>query len=156
MKGNDISAQILGWTNHQGHDYRKKIPNCILGCSVQCRGVLCCDSLLLGGGLSHLGFAHTVAGLPWVRAALATCAGGRAVLLKPGWARDLIADFFFLCIFEMGWKDLKRSAHCYRAWATMSTVTWAPWSPENGTSFPAIKILLPIQVSKWSHVTLYH
>lgn len=41
------------------------------------------------------GFAHTVAGLPWVRAALTTCAGGRVVLLKPGWARALIDVFFF-------------------------------------------------------------
>lgn len=81
-------------------------------------------------------FVHTEAGLPWVRAALTTCPGGRALQLKPGWARALIDDFFFLyfCIFEMGWKDLKRSAHCHRAWATTCTVPWAPWSPENGTS----------------------
>lgn len=31
--------------------------------------------------------------------------------------------FLYLCLFEMGWKDLKRSAHCHRAWATMCTVT---------------------------------
>lgn len=42
--------------------------------------------------------------------------------------------FFFSTSSFLRWKDLKRSAHCHRARATMCTVTWAPWSPENGTT----------------------
>lgn len=139
MQGNDISTQILGWTNHQGLNYRKKVQNCTLGCSVQCRGMLCCDSLLLGGSQSPGAlFTKWQDCLEWEQ--LLPYAGGRAVLLQPGWGRWF---FFFLyfCIFKMGWKDLKRSADCHRAWATTSRVTWAPWSPENGTS------LLPTKFS---------
>lgn len=114
MKGNNISAQTLGWTNHQVHNCRKKVQHSLLGCSVQCRGdVVLWFSAFRRGISVTWGFAHTVAGLPWVRAALTTCAGGRVVLLKPGWARALIDDYFFFlyfCILEMGWKDLKKRA----------------------------------------------
>lgn len=135
MQGNDISTQILGWTNHQGLNYRKKVQNCTLGCSVQCRGMFCCVSLLLGGSQSPGAlFTKWQDCLEWEQ--LLPYAGGRAVLLQPGWGRWF---FFFLyfCIFKMGWKDLKRSTDCHRAWATTSRVTWAPWSPENGTSLPS-------------------
>lgn len=80
------------------------------------------------------GFVHKVAGLSWVTAALTTCWWQSCT--APTWVGKMIF-FLYFCIFKMGWKDLKRSTDCHRAWATTSRVTWAPWSPENGTSLPS-------------------
>lgn len=112
----------------------KKIKT--LSLAVQCNAgrMLCWSSLLLGGRFQSLGFcSHS----------------GRTALSESSSYHVLVAelycsnlggqglDYFFFCLLLHFWDGLEGSednAHCHRAWATMCTVTWAPWSPENGMS----------------------
>lgn len=152
MKGNDISTQILGWTNHQGHNYRgKKIKTVSLAVQCNVGRMLCCDSLLLGGRSQSLGCcSHS----------------GRTALSESSSYHMLVAElycsnmggqglwlmiFFFslyFCIFLRWagkiWREVLMSqSMSHNVHSYMSSLEPRKWNES-----PAIKILLPIQVSK--------
>lgn len=157
MKGNDISTQILGWTNHQGHNYRKKVQNCILGCSVQCGGMLCYDSLLLGGGSQSPGFCSHSG-----RIALSESSSYHMWWWQSYTAQTWVGKgfdwWFFFSLLLHFWDGLEGSEEKCSLSQSMSHNMHSYMSslePRIWNEPPAIKILLPIQVSKCEAKSYY-
>lgn len=132
MKGNNISTQILVWTNHQVHNCRKKVQNSILGCSVQCRGdvVLWFCAFRRGSQLPGALLTQWQDCLEWEQLLPHMLV---AELAQTWVGKGFDWWLFFSTSAFLRWAGKFWRAHCHRARATMCRVTRAPWSPENGT-----------------------